>query len=84
MPAVKSATITLKKENSYANVVVKSLHPETERDIPRSQVNIREDPHKIYIEIKAEDTSSLRAALNSYLRWMKVTYDTYYAIQEKN
>ena len=84
MPAVKSATITLKKENSYADVVVKSLHPETKRDIPRSQVNIREDAHKIYIEIEAEDTSSLRAALNSYLRWMKVTYDTYYEIQKKN
>ena len=76
MPAVKSATITLKKENSYADVVVKALHPETKRDIPRSQVNIREDTHKIYIEIEAEDTSSLRDALNSYLRSVKVTYDT--------
>jgi KEOPS complex subunit Pcc1 len=83
MPAVKSATITLKKEDSFANIVVKSLHPETTRDIPRFHVNIKEDANTIYIEIEAEDISSLRAALNSYLRWMKLTQDTYYETQDK-
>lgn len=83
MPVVKSATITLKKENSYTDVVVKALHPETSRDIGRTHVDLSEDAKTIIIEIEAEDTSSLRAALNSYLRWMKVTHDTYYEIQNK-
>jgi tRNA threonylcarbamoyladenosine modification (KEOPS) complex Pcc1 subunit len=81
MPVVKKATISLQKDDRYADVVVKSLHPETKRDIPRSHVKIREDKDLIYIEIQAEDTSSLRASLNSYLRWMKVTVDTYFKTQ---
>ena len=82
MPPVKMATISLKKNDKYTDIVVKSLHPETKRAIPRSSVKIREDAQTIYIDIQAEDTSSLRAALNSYLRWMKITVDTFQEIQD--
>lgn len=81
MPPVKSATITLKKEVAPADIVARSLYPETRREIPRSEVKIKEDDTSIYIEIAARDTNSLRAALNSYLRWMKITEDTYWEIK---
>ena len=83
MPPVKSATISIKKTEAAANVVARSLHPETQREIPRSEVKIKEDETSVCIEITANDTSSLRAALNSYLRWMKITEDTYWEIKGK-
>jgi KEOPS complex subunit Pcc1 len=73
---VKQAIITLKK-NKKAFVVAQSLHPETARTIPRTQVDIKEIADKILISVQASDVSALRAALNSYLRWMKVSEDTY-------
>ncbi len=36
---------------------------------------LKRDGDIISIEIKAEDTVALRAALNSYLRWLKIIYD---------
>ncbi len=78
---VKSATIFIKKSHA-TDVVAKALHPETVREISRTKVEIGEDDSSYMINIVAKDTSSLRAALNSYLRWMKVTEDTYEVIRE--
>jgi tRNA threonylcarbamoyladenosine modification (KEOPS) complex Pcc1 subunit len=74
---VKRAVITVQKDDKIADVVTKSLLPETERHIPRTKVDIREVGDVIQIELMADDTNALRAATNSYLRWMKVTIDTY-------
>ncbi len=81
MLPVKSATIFIKKSH-VTDVVAKALHPETVREISRTKVEIEEDDSSYKINITAKDTSSLRAALNSYLRWMKVTEDTYMEIRK--
>ena len=80
MLPVKSATIIIEK-NEATDVVALSLHPETVREISRTKVAIKEDDSSYYLEICAKDSSSLRAALNSYLRWIKVTEDTYREIK---
>lgn len=49
-----------------------SLAPETSRTIPRTSVDIREVGDKLHIEIQASDVNALRAAINSYLRWVSV------------
>jgi KEOPS complex subunit Pcc1 len=36
---------------------------------------LKRDGDIINLEIEAEDTVALRAALNSYLRWLKVIYE---------
>jgi KEOPS complex subunit Pcc1 len=81
MLPVKSATIFINKSHT-TDVVAQALHPETVREISRTQVVIEEDDSSYKININARDTSSLRAALNSYLRWMKVTEDTYNVIKK--
>ncbi len=78
---MKKAIITLKKDGKIAQIVAKSLLPETERKIPRTEVNVRDDVDTIYIELRAKDVNALRAAMNSYLRWMKVSIDTFNEIQ---
>jgi len=74
---VKKGIITIQKQGKIADVVAKSLLPEMDRKIPRTKVNLKEDENAIYLEILAEDVNALRAAMNSYLRWMKVSIDTY-------
>jgi KEOPS complex subunit Pcc1 len=78
---VKTAEITLVKKGKIAHVVASSLLPETDRKIPRTQVKINEDGKALCLVISAEDTSALRAAINSYLRWISVGIDTYNEIQ---
>lgn len=74
---MKKATIILSENGRIASVVASSLLPETDRKIPRTQVNIKEVNDGIQLEIQAQDTSALRAAINSYLRWIKVSMNTY-------
>ena len=74
---MKKAIITVPKEGKIAHVVTRSLLPEMDRKIPRTKVNLKEDENAIRLEIQAQDVNALRAAINSYLRWMKVSIDTY-------
>ncbi len=80
---MKNAVITLSKEGKIGDVVVQSLLPETNREIPRTEIELREDESAIYLEIHARDVNALRAAINSYLRWMRISIDTYLEAQGK-
>ncbi len=46
-----------------------ALRPESSRPLPRTEVSFREAADDLLLEIVAQDTTALRAALNSYLRW---------------
>jgi KEOPS complex subunit Pcc1 len=52
--------------------VLAALKPEVAREIPRSRARVWQQDSLLYLEVKAEDSASLRAAVNSYLRWVKV------------
>lgn len=58
-----------------ASVVRRALAPEAGRDVPRARVRISGTGETAEVLVDAEDTSSLRAALNSYLRWAQVAVD---------
>lgn len=62
-------------------MVASSLSPETDRKIPRTIIQVNEDENALSLVISAEDTSALRAAINSYLRWISVGIETYNEIQ---
>ena len=51
-------------------VVTKSLNPEIKNKIHSTNVDISTLKKTFYLDIKAKNTSSLRAACNSYLRWI--------------
>jgi len=53
-----------------AKIVAESLDPETKNKIPKTNVNISLSGDKISLKITSKDISSLRAACNSYLRWI--------------
>jgi tRNA threonylcarbamoyladenosine modification (KEOPS) complex Pcc1 subunit len=58
--------------NSYkkSKLVEKALSPETKQKIPKVKVNISLSKNILSLTIESEDISTLRAACNSYLRWI--------------
>jgi len=53
-----------------ANIVGASLNPEIKHKIPKTNINVEISEKTLKMEIEAKDLSSLRAACNSYLRWI--------------
>jgi tRNA threonylcarbamoyladenosine modification (KEOPS) complex Pcc1 subunit len=54
-----------------ACVVAQSLSPEIQHRIPKSNVSFTVEKKILTMTIESEDVSSLRAACNSYLRWIQ-------------
>jgi len=53
-----------------AKVIVRSLIPEIKHKIPKTNVEVTSSGKTLYLKIETSDISSLRAACNSYLRWI--------------
>jgi len=60
----------------YADFVYRSLRPELEdAPSPRSGVTLELKDNTIKLSVEAEDVVSLRAALNTWLRLVKIAYE---------
>jgi tRNA threonylcarbamoyladenosine modification (KEOPS) complex Pcc1 subunit len=53
-----------------AKIIAGSLDPEIKQKIPKTTVNVSLNGSTFSLKIEAKDISSLRAACNSYLRWI--------------
>ena len=67
------ADLTFELEDPKA--VYAALIPETEDSIQRSEVRIEEYPEGIRLIVESEDVVSLRAALNTWIRLIKISYE---------
>ena len=58
--------------NSFkdAKIVAESLSPEVKHKIPKANVEISLSKNALSLKIESDDVSTLRAACNSYLRWV--------------
>ncbi len=72
IPEHVKAEFKIKFENSdEAKVVLRSIEPELQTaPSDRSSVKVNLDGDTLKLIIDAEDTPSLRASVNSYLRWI--------------
>lgn len=59
-----------------ADAVAGSLSPETAERIPRTRIEVERGEGEVTIRVEAQDLASLRAALNSYIRWANVAEET--------
>lgn len=59
-------------EGPEAALLRKALEPEAGRDVPKARISVAGKSNRVTITIDADDTSALRAAVNSYLRWADV------------
>ena len=64
------------QEPGRSEFLAKTLKPETVRSIPRTSVDVDVEDGELVIRVMAEDVNALRAALNSYIRWIKLALDT--------
>ncbi|MEO2180145.1 MAG: hypothetical protein CXT75_02585 [Methanobacteriota archaeon] len=62
------AQVSLKTGNN-TKAIAKALTDEAKVGLPRVKVNVFPAGEKLKIELVAEDFTSLRAALNSFLGW---------------
>ena len=71
-----TSTAELTVRTPYSQVIQGSLSPELGEKIPRTRVQVESKADEIVIKIEADDQNALRAALNSYIRWMNVAEET--------
>ncbi|WP_026068909.1 KEOPS complex subunit Pcc1 [Methanomassiliicoccus luminyensis] len=64
---------TLRLATPHAQAVWGALCPEVGREIPRTRVRMDRDDGGIVLRVEASDLGALRAALNSYLRWIRIS-----------
>jgi len=67
-------------------IVLKALKPEAEMhpSTRRSKVKVAGRQNSLILNFEAEDTSALRAAINSYMRWIMLINDSLQTIEELN
>ncbi len=65
-----SASITLKGVDS--DMLSRALGPELESGFNRAKIDLERSSDGLTLELKADDVNALRAAINSYLRWLKI------------
>jgi tRNA threonylcarbamoyladenosine modification (KEOPS) complex Pcc1 subunit len=70
---MKEARFVFQFENKKnAGIIFKSLIPEIKHKIPKTDIKFHIEDKKFFLSISAKDISSLRAACNSYLRWINI------------
>src|SRR5437867_12601759 len=70
--AVRMRRASIAFDGADAAMVYEAWRPETGRDVPKARVAIVSRRNRLTLGIAADDTSALRAAVNSYLRWADV------------
>jgi KEOPS complex subunit Pcc1 len=61
-----------------------ALSPEVGREIPRTRVHLTSEGEEIVLNVEASDLGALRAALNSYLRWISISEEIGNMVGEEN
>ncbi len=75
------ATVHVEVPEGISGIVDESLAPEVERPTSeRSNVTVFSEKGEVIISIVASDVVALRAAINSYLRWVGAILDVVEAV----
>lgn len=66
---------TFRMETGDADTLLSAVSPETFRELPRSRVTASAEDGSLVLEIVAEDSSAMRATLNSYLGCVRIAQE---------
>lgn len=66
-------------DENIAKIINDSIKPEVVHKIPKTLIETKLENNTFFLNIQAKDLSSLRAACNSYIRWI----DTAYKVEQK-
>jgi len=72
-----TATVRLKfPKKEQLSAIFQALEPETRTAVTsRSKVRVKREDKTLTLIFEAKDTTSLRAALNSFFHWVRLTKD---------
>jgi KEOPS complex subunit Pcc1 len=62
-------------ETDSPKQIFQALAPEQEDELSRSKVRLIQGPHSIRMTIEGEDIVSIRAALNTWIRLIKIAFE---------
>ena len=65
----------LRIQGPAAKFAVPAMGPETGRELPRTETVMTDDRDGVLIEVRAADSSAMRAALNSHLECIRIIED---------
>jgi len=72
------------KEEKHAQIAFQTILQETTRMISsRSQSSLTIENNKLRVEVHSKDLTSLRATLNSYLKWFLIIKDIFQTINSE-
>lgn len=71
---MRELTLCLSMPPEKSQRVKRALSVEGNREIPRTEVSMTLDDC-FRLHIRAKDTHALRAAVNSYIRWLSLALD---------
>ena len=60
-----------------AQVIVNSLSPEMRERMPKAKIDLNSENSIINLIINTNDVSTLRAAVNSYIRWIETAMNVH-------
>ncbi|WP_455393229.1 KEOPS complex subunit Pcc1 [[Eubacterium] cellulosolvens] len=81
---MKKVNISLELSEPLRKIVIQALEPELVETGLRTQSEVSTTEAGIILSINADDTSALRAAINSYLRWIHCIITTANTFNPKN
>ena len=68
----KKITITFICDSEQkARIICKSLQPEINKEFQQTTMHLTQNKEKLTLTISAQQTNMLRAAFNSYMRWIE-------------
>ncbi|MEM2083329.1 MAG: KEOPS complex subunit Pcc1 [Nitrososphaerota archaeon] len=77
------AKIIFNISEKEASIILKSLLPEIKNPATnRSKIDLLIRDGKLLMNVEAKDMTALRAALNSYVRWINMIIETLGVIEE--
>ena len=79
---MRRAILELQVGPDVSNLIQKSLGPELQREDIQTRIDISVDGSKLRLVVESPELSNLRAALNSYIRWINCIYSINEVISE--
>ena len=73
---MKKVDISIDLDDRLRGIVVQAITPELKTMGPRTQCKLSETDNGIILSFTANDTSALRAVINSHLRWINCIIST--------
>ncbi|HUR67944.1 MAG TPA: KEOPS complex subunit Pcc1 [Candidatus Thermoplasmatota archaeon] len=66
------ATLVFRYPSDIAAALMGALAPEADHsEVPKTRAAVRADDSALVVELRADDLAALRAAVNSYARWVE-------------